>query len=292
LRALPAVWLRSIQTVALPLERGVQNLHLWLRDLPTLELGAYIAASVGIVAVALWLWWNERRVAVYGLLWWLGSLTPIALIAVRDWPGFYRWLYIGLPGLLLCLHMGFLAHVRLRARQVTLAAALVPALALTWRGIPAWWNDGNLFQAMIEENPKEPFGYSGYGAWLLREQRYDDAAVVLEEAIKRSEGSVRPDNYLFLGMSHTERGRCGEGVQLARDHMQIEEVPAWFLLSAGGCFAKKGDNGNARTMYSLCADENQSCATALAALPSEAAPASEMAPASGAAPAPASAAGP
>jgi hypothetical protein len=288
LRALPAVWLRSIQTVALPLERGVQNLHLWLQSLPTMELAGYIAASVGIVAIALWLWWRERRVAVYGLLWWLGSLTPIALIAVRDWPGFYRWLYIGLPGFILFVYLGFLANVRLRARQATFAAALVPALALTWRGIPAWWNDGNLFQAMIEENPKEPFGYSGYGAWLLREGRYDDAAVVLEESIKL--GGTRPDNYLFLGMAHTERGRCAEGVQLARDHVQIDEVPAWFLLSAGGCFAKKGDDGNARTMYAFCADENQSCATAIAALPSQAAPASERAPASGEAPA--SAAGP
>jgi hypothetical protein len=283
LRALPAVWLRSIQTVILPIERGVQSLHIWLRDLPSLELGAYVAASVGLVAVSCWLWWRERRVAVYGLLWWLGSLTPIALIAVRDWPGFYRWLYIGLPGFFVFLHAGFLAHARLRARRVTFAAALVPALLLTWRGIPAWWNDGNLFQAMIEENPKEPFGYSGYGAWLLREGRYDDAAVVLEESIKL--GGTRPDNYLFLGMAHTERGRCEEGVKLARDHVQIEDVPAWFLLSAGGCFKQKGQHDNARKMYMFCADESASCASAMAALPSEAgeAPASAAAPASEAA---------
>ncbi len=295
LRALPAVWLRSIQTVALPIERGVQNLHLWLRDLPAVELGAYVGASVALIAVACWLWWRGRRVAVYGLLWWLGSLTPIALIAVRDWPGFYRWLYIGLPGFFLFLHLGFLAHVRLRARQITFAAALLPALALTWRGIPAWWNDGNLFQAMIDENPKEPFGYSGYGAWLLREGRYDEAAGVLEESIKL--GGTRPDNYFFLGMAHTERGRCEEGLRLAYDHVQADDAPAWFLLSAAGCFVKKGEAERARPLYTACAADHPSCASALAGLPSgaasDAAPASQPPPAtSEAAPAVSEAAGP
>jgi hypothetical protein len=265
-KSLPAVWIRALEGVFFPIDLAVANLHLWLTNLPAGEFYAYTAASAAIVGLAVLLWWRGERVAVIGLLWWLISLTPIALTATSNWPGFHRWLYAGLPGLLLAVWLGGLQRVSLRGQAVALGLVLLPFLVQTERGIRTWHDDGHLFGAMIDEQPEEPFGYTGLGAWLLREGRYADAEKVLEQALQV--GSNRPEHYLFLGMAKAELGRCAEAYKLARDHTgSPDELPTWFLLSAAGCFVKNGQGELARPLYQQCAPHNQTCAQQLAGLP-------------------------
>src|SRR5207302_1019438 len=66
---------------------------------------------------------RRRWLPAIGLGWWLGAIAPTATIAALDypWPGLARWLYVGLPGLLL---VAYSATRRLptRARQVAFTA--------------------------------------------------------------------------------------------------------------------------------------------------------------------------
>jgi len=208
---LPAVWFRATQAVVAPLERGLHVLTPWLSGLDGPALLGYTLATLAAAGLAVVAWRRGERRPALGLLWWCGSLVPVALLAVSAWPGFYRWLYIGLPGLLLALYVSL--GDRPAARWIC-AVALVAGVVRTELTIPVWRTSGTLFVAMVESQPDDPYGYHGLGEYLRDIGDFQAAERVLREGLAL--GPRRLEMYVALSSVLAAQGRCAEAVEAVR----------------------------------------------------------------------------
>lgn len=262
--ALPAVWARALQAFLLPVERSVGHLHHWLVALPTAEAVAYGAAAALMFAVIGAAWWKGERVGAVALLWWLGSLMPVSLVVVKNWPGLYRWLYIGSPGLVLAAWR--LALYRAPTRRVLggLAVASVLCLVQVERTIAVWRTDGTLWMAMVEEQPDEAYGYIGLGRYLLQQGDRQLAHTVLQKAIDLGPG--RPEPYFLQAALYTEIGRCHDAWKVVAGHVKLEAIPPDLLGRVARCWDLVGNREAALYHYGLCAATFPPCAVRLAAI--------------------------
>ena len=231
---LPAVWWRAIQAVALPIDRGLHNLSPWLTDLGPAALLGYTAASLVAAGLAFLAWRRGERLPALGLAWWCASLAPVALLAVTSWPGFHRWLYIGLPGLLLAVYSGALEGRR--AAGWVCALALLGGVVQTQRAIPVWRTSGTLFVTMVTEQPSEPYGYHGLGEYLRDIGDYAAAETVLRKGIAL--GAPRFEMYVSLASVLAARGRCAEAADIARRHVPAGRAPPELLSLVSDCSAR------------------------------------------------------
>src|SRR5262249_51946258 len=149
LRAVPALWLRATQLALVPIERAPVSIGTWLAPLGAAESLAYGVAAAALVAVLAYLVRRRRLVAAVGLAWWLAALLPASFVVIGAWPGLHRWLYVGIPGLVLLVYEALAPYLNRRLRAAILAAVLGVSTALTERAIPVWRDDAALFSAMI-----------------------------------------------------------------------------------------------------------------------------------------------
>ncbi len=255
LMVLPAIWFHALQTVAFPLDRALHHLHLWLVGLTPLIMAGYAVAAAVLTGLVVAAWRRGHRLLGLGLLWWFASLTPIALLVVSSWPGFYRWLYIGLPGLYLAIYAAlFLQREVPRWLFVGLLALSVLGVQ---RAIPVWKNSGTLFLAMIEEQPEEPFGYNGLGDYFRDSGNY----ALAEEALRRgiAIGPRRPDIYFSLGSVLAVTDRCQEAIEVGRGKVGAARVPKEFSFLVGDCWSRKGRPEVAKRLFRLCAGLDPRC---------------------------------
>lgn len=264
--ALPAVWIRAAQEALLPLERSLITISTWLSGLGTVELVAYAACAVAFLGLFLLLIVRRRYVAALGLAWWLGSLVPLMTIAILalPWPGLARWLYIGLPGLLLFVWSAGLDRLGRRARIVVFAAVAVVWLVLTERAIPVWHDDTTLFATMIEESPDEPWAWRSLGTDQLMQGHYAEAAELFQAAADRDRTHAVHGDYQLIAYAWTFLGRCDEAVRLFGEHPRNEIVlPDRFANVAADCYSRAGNLARARELWSSCASVNPICASSL-----------------------------
>lgn len=274
--ALPSIWMRSMRTALLPAERSLQHLSLWLQDLPNDLKWAYRIGSGLMVLLGLTLLLSGRRVAAMGLAWWLGSLVPICLIAVRAWPGYYRWLVIGLPGLLL---FGYRVGRGLPNRLAWAGSGIALLAAVFWTqlSIPVWRTGGSLFGQMVEEHPEISYGYIGLGAWMLEVGRNDEAEKVLRTATELR--NPRPDAFMFLARAISALDRCDEAVEMA-DNRVAGNIPGHVAYSLGRCYHVNSQWEKAVEAYQKCAHYVESCKSQLPVVQGMVAQAASAAPAS------------
>ena len=229
LAVVPAVFFRATQAVAFPFDRGLHHLGPWLSELTPLALAAYGVATAAAGALTAVAWRRGHRLVALGLAWWCASLLPVALLVTSAWPGFYRWLYIGLPGLLLAIYVGALQGRR--ATPWIATAALTLGVVFSEAAIPVWRSNGTLFLTMVEEQPREPYGYHGLGEYLRDIGDYASAEQVLRRGLALP--NPRPKMYVALSSVLAAQGRCTEAVSAVRG--RVAQVPPELVALIEGC---------------------------------------------------------
>ena len=258
MRSAAALLLRAFQGVLVPTNLSVTYLYLWVKSLDTVDVtvAAFVfGALVMVVAVT---WVQGRRLATLGFVWWLISVLPITLLAVRDWPGMQRWLYMGLPGFALFIY-GLLCG-RLPPRVLRLGAAVwfIALFVPCQIGIQIWRTSGTLFRQMTIDQPDEPFGWVSLSSALLREGDY----VAAEEAAREG-GLHKPrghNPWPFLAYALAMQERCDEAVPEVDVEHPNEVMGSWVHYSLGYCFENKKQPESAIARYLKCVTE-ASCKT-------------------------------
>ena len=238
LPAVPALWLRALQTSVFPLERAPVSVALWLANLSLFEKIATTAAAAGLAALLVYCVKKRRTMIAVGLGWWLAAILPAGFIATVAWPGLNRWLYIGLPGLALALYFAFAHLLRPRFRQVLTVVLVTWFLFFTERAIPAWRSDATLFATMIRETPDDPFGYQALGVELMNQQQYDKAAGLFHEAIEL--GPTQNAVYGYLAMCLIHLDSCDEALHLYMTYPDPTVSHKSFRKAARECYYRTG----------------------------------------------------
>ncbi|MCU1279944.1 MAG: hypothetical protein JWM53_3490, partial [bacterium] len=189
--------------------------------------------ALGLAARGRWL-------AAVALGWWLIALAPTAAIAALDypWPGLGRWLYVGLPGLLLLAH---LATRRLPARARVALAAVAGALFLVaaQRAIRTWHDDAALYEAMVAETPDDAWAWRALGTVRLAAGRYADAADCFHRAVTFDHTAEIHAAYALEAYAWAYLGRCDEAEAQFHAHPLTPALKAEeFDAAAAACHAR------------------------------------------------------
>jgi tetratricopeptide (TPR) repeat protein len=193
------------------------------------------------------------------------ALLPASFVVVGTWPGLHRWLYVGIPGLLLALYATLGARLGPRSRVAVLVVLLLGSAALTERAIPVWRSDATLFSAMIEESPDDPFGYQALAVEMLRLGHPEAATDLLRQAIKL--GPTHEAVYTYLAVASARLGRCDEAVRIYAAHPDPLVSEGSFQLDLGECLIRVGRYAQARPLLQRCAAQLPACADALSRMP-------------------------
>lgn len=266
LSAVPAVWLRMLQEIVLPIHPGIGLLGTWLHELSRAErFAAWATAPVALAALVVLL---RRRawLSLFGLAWWLVSLAPIAFLVVMDWPGLNRWIYIGLPGLFLCV-WPLLSQQSERLARALLLGAIALYVPLLEGAIAVWRHDESLYRATIEDTPGSYFGYAKLGLTMAGAQRWPEAMVLLHRAVELGVPGEMVMDSVARGL--VELGRCEAGAQLYPRTRHLRVAPADFAEATGRCLRTQGRTAEALERFRSCAHSRPACRAGAEALERE-----------------------
>ncbi len=260
--ALGPVWMRGLQAVVAPLDRSIVPLSGWIAGLSTATRVGYTIAGAIVPLGLLWLLITRRWRALLGLSWFFAVQLMVPALILYRLPGHYRWLYLGLPGLLIGVHA--LAGHRLMTRPaaVVVGVALACALLQTERAIPVWNNDAELFMTMMEEHPDDPYGYYGFAASMLDVDRPADAERAARMAVER--GGDRGTLFVVFTQALARLDRCDEAQARYRfypDNPLRKQMAA--VEDLGRCFLRAGRREEARRAMTMCAPVLPSCRATL-----------------------------
>jgi hypothetical protein len=191
LKYVPAFYSRALATVFAPLDVGI----LTVSPDTQASMGKLMlkgAPAFGLWAVGAWALFKKHWTVAGGIAWWTATLGPCALIVASGWPGLNRWLYVGMPGILLALFgLAQLALARLPAEQVAgirrlggiAAGGLVLVWVLTlWQGVSCWQRELSLFQCTTVEDPESGFAWNGLGHELANQGRWAESIDAMNRA--------------------------------------------------------------------------------------------------------------
>lgn len=277
MRALLAVGptvFRGLQSVLAPLDRAPVMLHAWLNGLSEPEALAYNAAAAALLLVGIWLFKARRWYVAFGLAWWFGTQAAVPLLALVDWPGHYRWLYLGLPGLALAVYAAWIRTLGARAQRAILLAAVVVASVLTTRALPAWKSNGQLWAEVVHQHPEHPLAYLGVASELLRFGRDAEAEDMAAKSAERGQSDWLV--YSVWATSLARQDRCDEAMsrfRLFKDEPMRGQMHT--IYEVGQCYHRVERPGPARRAFEFCAAEFEPCEKALEIMTAPAAPSGE-----------------
>ncbi len=213
------VWARTTLAALVPWRRAPIELATWISSLTPHARAAWALAGAALAAATLVLAARRGWLAAIALAWWLGSVAPTAPIATLDypWPGLGRWLYVGLPGLVL---IAALATRRLPSRARAALAAVV-ALAFVVgaeRGIATWHDDEALYSAMVAETPDDAWAWRALGTVRLAQGRDANAADCFHRAAACDRTQEVHAAYALEAYAWARLGRCDEAEAQFRAH--------------------------------------------------------------------------
>jgi hypothetical protein len=227
LATLGPVLSRATVAALFPWRRAPIEMSTWFAALSPHARAAWALAGATLVAAVLVLAVRprpKRRLAAITLAWWLASIAPTATIAALDypWPGLGRWLYVGLPGLLVTL---WLAVRTLPPRALFVAATVLCALfALAdARATATWRDDEALYSAMVAETPSDAWAWRALGTVRLAQSRDADAADCFHRAVTLDRTEEVHAAYALEAYAWARLGRCAEAESQFRAH---PETPA------------------------------------------------------------------
>lgn len=268
--AVAGVWFYATQAFVLPLARAPAILD--FAAAPAIDrVGWYGLAACYLVVVGV-LVYRRRWLEALGLLWWLVSLAPSAAVMLTEgaWPGLYRWLYMGMPGLFIALAATL--SPKLPGRRPRLVVGAWAALCVAFAGLAvratrAWGNDVTLFSAMVLESPEHFWGYRRLGWALYYRARFADAIPILQRAAELAPADERDSCIGLLAASTAGVGDCDGAVKLYVAHTPTPMMGVGqFGLVAGQCYERQGRADRALSLYRACAASEPRCAEARARL--------------------------
>ena len=247
------------------------TLSSWLHALGPGEHAVYAVASAAILVILGALVIRRRLTAALGLVWWLGALLPTTAIVILDypWPGLARWLYIGLPGLILCVYCAA-AQRYLRPRGQLILFTIVAALWLVGaeRAIPTWRSDTQLYATMVEESPDDAWAWRALGINQLGLRHYAEAAPLFHKAAEIDHTEEVHAAFALEAFTWTYLDRCDDAVAQYRAHPPTPAVdPDLFAEGAAACYFRAGRLDRARQLYRACAAGRPTCQSGLDSLP-------------------------
>ncbi len=269
-RALPALWMRATQAAVVPLDRAPVTLSSWLHALGPKEHAAYALASLAVFGILAVLVARRRLLAALGLVWWLGALVPTTAIVILDypWPGLARWLYIGLPGLILCLYLAAAKRLSPRGQLALFTIVAASWLIAAERAIPTWRSDTQLYATMVEESPDDAWAWRALGINQLGLRHYAEAAPLFHKASEIDHTEEVHAAFALEAFTWTYLDRCDEAVAQYRAHPPTPAVdPDLFAEGAAACYVRAGRIERARQLYRACAAGRPTCQTELDTLP-------------------------
>jgi hypothetical protein len=262
------LWMRALQAALWPVDLGLENLLAWQNSIGTLERGASWLLALGLVGACGWCLHRRRWLPALGLAWWLGSLLPtcVTFTAGGYWPGLCRWVYLALPGLLLCLAP---LLERFIARKAVLAAGLVVALLLaleSQRAAAVWRDDDTLLRHMIARYPKDWYAHSQLARYKVSLGDVSGALSVL----RAGRQSCGPNSRLSCmeGQLLARSGQCELSDRMFADGPDCQAlagIDPW--ATTGECYFSRGDYKRARRVLKMCEDVQAVCRELLERLP-------------------------
>jgi tetratricopeptide (TPR) repeat protein len=191
---------------------------------PVLAFGLLIALSALVL--------RQRRQAylVTGWFWFLGTLVPvIGLVQTGAQTIADRFMYFPLAGLAICVAWGAVDLFRSRpaAKPILVLAALAcigACAGLTARQVSFWQDDLAVFGRAIAVNPGNSIAHYLYAMGLQKQQRYDEAAEHLKEALRLNprNAGAHVNLAVYLGM----RGDLQAALAHARTALEINPADA------------------------------------------------------------------
>jgi protein O-mannosyl-transferase len=238
LRHFPSLVWRATAAALVPTERAPVSLHAWLATTTHAGRVAHLAFTLALAGTVAALVARRRLTIAWALAWWLLALVPVAPILALDhpWPGLARWLYVGLPGLLLAIALGPFSRVR-----PSLARPLVALVAvmLVWRAqvaIWSWHDDLRLYALMCDDNQNDAWSFRARGITLLNLARYDEALFMFQRAEAIDDTQEVHAAYNLEALTLTYVGRCSEARVIWKAHPPTPAVsPASFEEHAAAC---------------------------------------------------------
>lgn len=194
---------------------------------------------------------------VVGWFWYLGMLVPvIGIVQVADQGMADRYTYLPLIGIFLGLvwSLSFLARgngaYRAAARLLPLVAIVASAL-LTWRQVGYWRNDLSLSGHAVKVTTRNWLAYDNYGATLIDEGNYLEAAAVYQELLRN--GQVHTSVLNNLGVLAMKRGDYGEAEGHLRQAIALWPGYGRAYFNLGAVLARQGKAWEAAQHYEKAA---------------------------------------
>jgi Flp pilus assembly protein TadD len=223
------------------------------------EIAQAAALLVGVTVLVL-LRGRQCPYLPVGWFWYLGALVPvIGLVQVGDQARADRYTYVPLIGIFLMLSWGLADLARSRHWEKPAAVVAAAAVALLmWAGsiqVGYWQNDfvlwkhtvevapgsvvahNSLALAMVERkdlerarlqfeealrlSPEEPHVLGNLGVLLMRQGKYDQAAVYLRKSLDL-EPNPTPQQHMNLALALTGQGNLDEAVSHYRDALRLD----------------------------------------------------------------------
>jgi hypothetical protein len=269
LMALPPVWFRCLQAAALPLDLSVIMVGSWMKENSFFEYAMYVVLTFVLVGLLVYARARGHKLVAFGFAWWLAALLPASTLALLDWPGLYRWLYVPLPGLVLavmCL-LGSVSWTPMARRWGRGLLGLFVAVFLiqSQRALPVWHSDETLFTQTIIENPRNSYGYIGLGMDRFAEHRSQEAVELLEKGLFLN--PLHGDARGHLSLAYADIGKCESAWKTYTQQEDRGRVhPVHFMLALGKCHEGQGQWEAAKNAYETCAKTHQLCREALHSL--------------------------
>jgi hypothetical protein len=191
-----------------------------------------VAGAVGLLlAISVWVIRSNRRYAVVGWLWYLGTLVPvIGLIQVGRQAMADRYTYVPLIGLFIIVAWGSAElAARLRYRRAELAAGLVATLLLaglagrSWAQARYWRGPVPLFERALELNPRDATNHYYLGTLFGHRGQIDEAIGHYRVALR-----INPryaEAHGKLGLALHLQGKLDEAIVHYREAVKLE--PEW-----------------------------------------------------------------
>ncbi|GMT97151.1 tetratricopeptide repeat protein [Corallococcus caeni] len=201
---------------------------------PRVPAGALLVAA--LLALAVWAWRREQRVAQAGLFWLGLPAAPALALQARGVDAYAeRYLYLPSIGFVLCVALALRAGLLRwpdRARMLGLVSGGVLAAfaLLTLVYVPVWRDDLTLWTYVEETVVEQPLIHSSLGNLHLNAGRVDEAIPHLEVAARGLPREFRVHNNLAVAYAKT--GRFGDARrELERTARLMPDNPvAWHNL--------------------------------------------------------------